>query len=409
MTKLPLETVRILDLSRVLAGPLAGQMLADLGAEVIKIERPGGGDDARLFGAPYLPAAEGEPPRDNAFYICANRNKKSVTVNIAAPKGQEIVRALAAKADVLIENYKVGDLKRYGLDYEALRALNPRLIYCSVTGYGQSGPYAGKPGYDAVFQAQGGLMSVTGNPDHKPGGGPMKVGPSIVDVLTGLNASNAILAALYHRDAHGGTGQHIDVALLDCVVAALSHYAQIYLMSGEAPVRRGTQGNGGMPSTVFPCSDGALMLTAGNDVQYARLCDAVERPDLAADPRFATNMLRVANRDALTDAFEAVFRTRSLSFWLRRLDEFGIPNGPINAIDQVFADPQVVHRGMAVETVHPLSPDLKMIRNPLHFSETPIERYAPPPMLGQHTDEILMRDLALDAEARAALRREGVI
>jgi crotonobetainyl-CoA:carnitine CoA-transferase CaiB-like acyl-CoA transferase len=409
MTGLPLSNVRVLDLSRVLAGPLAAQMLADLGAGVIKIERPGTGDDARVFGAPYLKGKDGKPTRDNAFYLSANRNKKSVTVNIASSKGQEIIRALAAKSDVVLENFKVGDLKRYGLDYESIRAINPAVIYCSVTGYGQSGPYAAKLGYDAVFQGQGGLMSVTGHPDDKPGGGPMKVGPSIADIITGLNVSNALLAALYSRDANGGTGQYIDIALLDCVVAALTHYAQIYLTSGEVSVRRGTQGNGGMPSAMFRCSDGALMLTAGNDVQYLRLCEAAGRPDLAAHPMFKTNILRVENRDALTEVFDAIFRQKPLNYWLERLDAFGVPAGPINTIDKVFDDPQVRHRGMPVSVPHPLAPYLKLIRSPLNFSETPITTYAPPPMLGEHTREVLMSELGMDDAALAALQADGII
>jgi crotonobetainyl-CoA:carnitine CoA-transferase CaiB-like acyl-CoA transferase len=409
VSKLPLDNVRVLDLTRVLAGPLAAQMLGDLGAEVIKIERPGSGDDARVFGEPYLRDAEGKATRENAFFLSANRNKKSLSINIADPRGAEMVRALAAKADVVIENYKVGDLARYGLDYESVRALNPGVVYCSVTGYGQSGPYAHKPGYDAVFQGQGGLMSVTGLPDDKPGGGPMKVGPSIVDVLTGLNVSNAILAALYHRDAHGGLGQHIDIALFDCVVAALSHYAQIYLTSGEVPVRKGAQGNGGMPSCLFNCSDGAIMLTAGNDAQYVRLCEAVERPDLAVHELFHTNNIRVINREVLTETFDAIFRTNTVAFWLERLEAFGIPSGPINDIAQVFADPQIQHRKMAVDTPHPLQPDLRVLASPLRFSETPIERYTAPPMLGEHTFEVLARELGLEQEKLEALRADKVI
>ena len=409
MSSLPLENIRILDLTRVLAGPLATQMLADLGAQVIKVERPGSGDDARVFGEPYLRDAQGKPTRENAFYLSANRNKKSITVNIADSRGQEIVRKLAARADVLVENYKVGDLTRYGLDYQSVKATNPRIIYCSITGYGQSGPYAKKPGYDAVFQGQGGLMSVTGLPEGKPGGGPMKVGPSIVDVITGLNVSNAILAALYHRDANGGEGQFIDVALLDCVVAALSHYAQIYLTSGEVPVRRGTQGNGGMPSTLFPCSDGAIMLTAGNDLQYTRLCEAVERPDLASHPLFHTNVLRVENRDVLTDTFDAIFRRNTVAYWLERLEQFGIPSGPINDIGQVFADPQIQHRGMAVPTPHELAPDLKVVRSPLNFSDTPITDYVAPPMLGENTDEVLASELGFSEAELAELRAGKVI
>jgi crotonobetainyl-CoA:carnitine CoA-transferase CaiB-like acyl-CoA transferase len=409
LSRLPLDNIRVLDLTRVLAGPLAAQMLADLGAAVIKIERPGTGDDARVFGEPYLRDADGKPTRENAFYLSANRNKESVTVNIAEPRGQDIIRRLAAKADVVMENYKVGDLARYGLDYASIRAINPRVIYCSVTGYGQTGPYAKKPGYDAVFQGQGGLMSVTGLPDDRPGGGPMKVGPSIVDVLTGLNVANAIQAALYHRDAQGGEGQFIDVALLDCVVAALSHYGQIHLTSGEVPVRRGTQGNGGMPSTLFPCRDGAIMLTAGNDQQYDRLCDAVERPELARHALFHTNVLRVQNRDALTEVFDAIFRRNSVAYWLERLEAYGIPSGPINDIGQVFADPQIRHRGMAVDTPHKLAPDLQVIRNPIRFSETPITNYTAPPMLGEHTFAVLGRELGLDAAALAALRADKII
>lgn len=407
--RLPLSGVRVLDLTRVLAGPLAAQTLADLGADVTKVERPGTGDDARVFGEPYLRDAQGNRTRENAFYMSANRNKRSVAINIADPRGADLVRRLAAKADVVMENYKVGDLKRYGLDYESIKAINPKVIYCSVTGYGQTGPYAKKPGYDAVFQGQCGLMSVTGLPDDKPGGGPMKVGPSIIDVITGLNASNAILAALYHRDAHDGVGQFIDISLMDCGVAALSHYAQIYLTSGEVPIRRGTQGNGGMPSTLFPCSDGAIMLTAGNDVQYDRLCEAVGRPDLARHELFYTNVERVKNRDALTEVFDQIFRQDTVVSWLERLDAHGIPSGPINDIGQVFDDPQVRHRGMAVHTPHPLAPDLKVMRSPLNFSETPITDYTAPPLLGQHSDEVLSAELGLDAEDLAALRIVKVI
>ena len=409
MTRLPLEKVKVLDLTRVLAGPLAAQYLADLGAEVIKVERPGSGDDARVFGEPYLRAADGRATRENAFYLSANRNKQSMTVNLADPRGADIIRALAQRADVVLENYKVGDLKRYGLDYESLRKTNPRVIYCSVTGYGQGGPYAARPGYDAVFQAQGGLMSVTGLPDGVPGGGPMKVGPSIVDVLTGLNVSSALLAALYHRDANGGEGQFIDVALLDCVVAALSHYAQIYLTSGEVPVRRGTQGNGGMPSARFACADGDLMLTAGNDAQYVRLCEAVGRPDLADDPLFKTNLARVKNRDLLTECFEAVFREDTVEAWLTKLEARQIPSGRVNDIAEVFADPQVRHREVAVAAPHPLAPDLKVIRNPARFHGTPIVEYRAPPMLGQHTDEILRDTLGLEADEILALRSAGVV
>jgi crotonobetainyl-CoA:carnitine CoA-transferase CaiB-like acyl-CoA transferase len=409
MTRLPLEKVRVLDLTRVLAGPFGSQILADLGADVIKIERPGTGDDARIFGEPYLRDAQGKATRENAFYMSVNRNKRSVALNIAAPDGQAVLRELVKSCDVVMENYKVGDLKRYGLDYESLKAINPRIVYCSVTGYGQTGPLAAKPGYDAVFQGECGLMSVTGLPDGKPGAGPMKVGPSIIDLFTGLNVANAVLAALYHRDANGGSGQYIDVALLDCGVSALSHYAQIYLTSGEVPVRRGTQGNGGMPTSKFACRDGAIMITSGNDKQYVALCEAVGHPELAAHPRFHTNVLRVQHRDEITEVFDAIFATDTVDHWLDKLGAAGIPSGPINTLDEVFAYPQAVHRGLRVRAPHPLKPDLDVIRSPLNFSETPITDYRAPPMLGQHTEAVLRGELGLDDAAIADLAAKGVI
>jgi crotonobetainyl-CoA:carnitine CoA-transferase CaiB-like acyl-CoA transferase len=409
MSRLPLDKIRVLDLTRVLAGPFGSQVLADMGADVIKIERPGAGDDARIFGEPYLRDAEGNRTRENAFYMSVNRNKRSVALNIASAGGQAIIRELAKTCDVVMENYKVGDLKRYGLDYDSLKAINPGIIYCSVTGYGQDGPLAGKPGYDAVFQGECGLMSVTGVPDGKPGAGPMKVGPSIIDLFTGLNVANAVLGALYYRDANGGEGQYIDVALLDCGVSALSHYAQIYLTSGEVPVRRGTQGNGGMPTSMFPCSDGAIMITSGNDKQYEALCDAVGHPELKDDPRFYTNVERVKNRDEITEVFNAIFATQTVAHWLEALGAAGVPSGPINDIEQVFAYPQAVHRGMRVRAPHPLKPNLDVIRSPLNFSATPITKYRAPPMLGQHTREFLANDMGLDEAAIAALAEDGVI
>jgi len=308
-----------------------------------------------------------------------------------------------------MENYKVGDLRRYGLDYDSLKAINPAIIYCSVTGYGQNGPLAGKPGYDAVFQGECGLMSVTGVPDGQPGAGPMKVGPSIIDLFTGLNVSNAILGALYHRDAGGGEGQHIDVALFDCGVASLSHYAQIYLTSGTVPLRRGTQGNGGMPTSKFRCSDGDIMITAGNDRQYVSLCQAVGRPDLATHPHFETNIMRVRHRDEITEVFDAIFRTNSVEYWLAKLAAAGIPSGPINDLKQVFDYPQAVHRGLRVRTSHPLEAELDLIRSPVRFSKTPIDDYRAPPMLGQHTREVLMDELGVDEAEFIALAADGVI
>lgn len=409
MARLPLEAIRVLDLTRVLAGPFGSQILADMGADVIKIERPGAGDDARIFGEPYLRDAEGQATRENAFYLSVNRNKRSVALNIAKPAGQALIRELVKSCDVVMENYKVGDLKRYGLDYDSLKAINPRVVYCSVTGYGQTGPLAGKPGYDAVFQGECGLMSVTGVPEGKAGAGPMKVGPSIIDLFTGLNVANAILAALYHRDANDGEGQYIDIALLDCGVSALSHYAQIYLTSGEVPVRRGTQGNGGMPTGKFPCSDGAIMITSGNDKQYVALCDAVGHPELASHPRFHTNVLRVQHRDEITDVFDAILATNSVAYWLEKLGAAGVPSGPINDIEQVFAYPQALHRGLRARAPHPLKPDLDVIRSPLNFSATPITEYRAPPMLGEHTQSVLAEELGLDEASIAELAAQGII
>lgn len=409
MARLPLEKIRVLDLTRVLAGPFGSQILADMGADVIKIERPGAGDDARIFGEPYLRDAQGRATRENAFYLSVNRNKRSVALNIAAPKGQALVRELVKSCDVVMENYKVGDLERYGLDYASLKAINPRIIYCSVTGYGQTGPLAAKPGYDAVFQGECGLMSVTGIPDGKPGGGPMKVGPSIIDLFTGLNVANAVLAALYHRDADGGSGQHIDIALFDCGVSALSHYAQIYLTSGEVPARRGTQGNGGMPTSMFACSDGAIMITSGNDKQYVALCDAVGYPELATHPRFHTNVLRVQHRDEITEVFNAIFASDTVAHWLAKLGAAGVPSGPINDLAEVFAYPQAIHRGLRAPAPHPLKPDLDVVRSPLNFSETPITEYRAPPMLGEHTHAVLSEMLNLDEAAIAELATEGII
>ena len=307
MSALPLSGIKILDLTRVLAGPLSAQMLADLGAEVIKIERPGGGDDARAFGPPYLKDPDGKENNNNSFYLCANRNKKSVTVNIATEEGQDIIRELAKSCDVMMENYKVGDLKRYRLDYESIKAINPAIIYCSVTGFGQTGPYAPRAGYDAILQAMGGLMSVTGHLDGEPGDGPMKVGPSIVDYMTGMNSSIGILAALYHRKANGGAGQHVDVCLFDTVIASLSHYAQIFLVNGQTPPRRGTWGNGGMPAGVFRCTDGELMLVVGNDGQFARTCAVLGQPELATDPNFIKNNDRVVHGKEIMAIFAGLF------------------------------------------------------------------------------------------------------
>jgi crotonobetainyl-CoA:carnitine CoA-transferase CaiB-like acyl-CoA transferase len=410
MLGLPLSGIKILDLTRVLAGPLSAQMLADLGAEVIKIERPGGGDDARAFGPPYLVDPEGKQNNNNnSFYLCANRNKKSVTVNIATPEGQAIIRELAKSCDVMMENYKVGDLKRYKLDYEAIRAVNPGIIYCSVTGFGQTGPYAPRAGYDAIFQAMGGLMSVTGHMDGEPGAGPMKVGPSIVDYMTGMNSSIGILAALLHRKANGGAGQHVDVCLFDTVIASLSHYAQIYLVSGKTPPRRGTWGNGGMPAGVFRCADGELMLVVGNDGQFARTCAVLGSPELATNPKFVKNNDRVVNGKEIMAVFAGLFLKNNVAHWLDALEQAGVPCGPVNDFAQVFADEHVRSRGMEIKVDHPFEHALSLIRNPITFSGTPVTEYRAPPLLGADTREVLTTELGYDEAKLEALKQQGII
>jgi crotonobetainyl-CoA:carnitine CoA-transferase CaiB-like acyl-CoA transferase len=409
--RLPLTGIRVLDLSRVLAGPLAAQMLGDLGAEVIKVERAGRGDDSRRMGPPFLKDSEGRDTAESPILLGTNRNKKSITLDLSRPEGQAIVRRLAAISDVVVENFKVGDLQRYGLDHESLRALNPRLVYCSVTGFGQSGPYAPRPGYDSIFQAMGGLMSVTGYPDEE-GGAPVKTGPSIADFIGGQFAAIGVIAALYARDAnaHGtGTGQQVDIALLDSVIASLTHYTAQYLATGIVPVRRGTQGNGGLPSQMFPCADGAVMVVCGNDEQYRRFCQALDRTDLAADARFASNPARVSHRQALTETFDAITRQWKQQDLLAAMERAGVPAGPIYDLQQVFDDPQVRHRGMAVEVPHPLSGSVRLAANPIKFSGTPITRYTAPPTLGQHTNEVLKSLLQMTDAELDALGRAGVI
>lgn len=408
MADLPLKDIKVLDLSRVLAGPWAAQFLADLGADVIKVERVGKGDDARHYGGPYLRDENGNETSENFFHLCCNRGKKSVTVDIARPEGQEIVRMLARQSDILVENFKVGDLERYGLDYESLHGINPKLIYCSITGFGQTGPYRKRPGYDSIFQGMSGLMSVTGNPDDAPGGGPMKTGPSMVDIITGLNGVAGIIAALYQRDVKGADGQHIDLALYDAAVAASSHYTQIYLTSGTPPLRRGTQGNGGVPAQMFKCADGSIMLTAGNDAQYARMCAAIGHPEMATDPRFTDGRTRIKHRVALSAALDAIFLTRTTTHWLDLLDRAGVPSGPINDFDDVFNDPQIIERGLKVSVDHPYNSKAALVGNPLNFSATPITGYSPPPLLGEHTDSIL-ESLGIDGARRDELRQKGIV
>jgi crotonobetainyl-CoA:carnitine CoA-transferase CaiB-like acyl-CoA transferase len=387
----PLDGIRVLDLSRILAAPLSSQLLADMGAEVVKVERPGVGDDARQYGPPFM-----GPPEDemSGFYLSANRNKRSVTIDHSKPEGAALVTELAAQSDVLIENFRSGVLAKYGLDYESLRKHNPRLVYCSVTGFGQTGPYAQRAGYDGVFQAMSGMMSVSGVPDGEPGAGPMKVGVSMVDVLTGLYASSAILAALHHRDTRSGTGQFIDLALLDCGVAALSHYVQNYLVSGIAAPRRGNGGFGGIPSQAFACADSEIFVVASTARQWAGLAKALGRPELADDPRFATVSARIANRDLVLSTLNGVFATQPAEHWIEALEAEDVPVSPVNDMAGVFDNPQVHHRRMrrTVETRDGGTIDL--VANPIQFSDTPVAAYAAPPRLGEHTEDVLRTVLA---------------
>lgn len=407
--KICLSNVIVVDLSRVLAGPLTAQMLGDLGAEVIKVERPGTGDDSRMFGPPFLKDAEGKDTSESPMFMSANRNKKSITIDFSKKEGCDVLLALIAKADVLVENYKVGDLSRYGLDYVTLSKRFPALIYCSVTGYGQTGPYAARPGYDAVFQAESGLMSVTGLSDDLPGGGPMKVGPSIADVVAGLYASNAILASLYRRDARNGNGEHIDIALLESMVAGLGHFATQYLCTGLTPQRRGSQGNGGVPGQSFDCKDGAIMMTAGNQGQYKRFCLALGRPDLIDDPRFHTNTERVRNRSLVSDTFAAETAKWKVDDLLQALDAAVVPAGRINTLSQMFADPHVIERAVVQSLEHPLSDDVRLVRNPILLKQAVSCPDLPPPLLGQHENEILLDWLKIDPDKVRRLRSEGVL
>jgi len=407
---LPLEGFRVLDLSRVLAGPLVAQMLGDLGAEVIKIERPGDGDDSRNYGPPFLETAEGKRTRESGFYLSANRNKQSVTVDLSHPQGQDIIRRIAQKSDVVVENFRVGALAKFGLDYRSLSSLNPRLVYASITGYGQTGPMAQRPGYDAIFQAAGGHMAVTGAPDNLPGGGPTRSGLSLVDILTSQYATTAILAALIHRERSAdGKGQHIDIALLDSMVAALSHRGVQYLISGKAFPRRGNVGGGGSPSQAFKCADGLIVLTVGNNAQWARFCVVIGQPGLASDPRFSEATKRIENRDELTPMLEETFAKRTKAHWLAVLEKAEIPSGPVNELDEVFADVQVRHRGMVVSVPHTLSGALPLISNPIRFSDTPLDRYEPPPTLGQHTESVLRRLLGISDEEIESLKAAKAI
>ena len=404
----PLSHIRVLDLSRVLAGPWAGQNLADLGAEVIKVERPQKGDDSRAFGPPWLKDAAGRDTGESAYFACANRGKKSITVNLSHPDGQALVRELAAKSDVLLENYKVGDLARYGLDYETLHALNPRLIYCSVTGFGQTGPYAERPGYDFMIQGMGGLMSVTGERDDLPGGGPQKAGIPIADIMTGMYATISVCAAIAHR-AETGIGQHLDLALFDSLVAVLANQGANYLASGKPPQRLGNAHPNIVPYQTFRTADGDVILACGNDNLFRKFCGAARQPELADDPRFVTNAKRVENRAALTEILTGIFARRTTRDWVEALEAAEVPNGPINNLAQVFEEPQALARGLRMELSHPGADKVSLIRSPMRFSETPVEHRVPPPLLGEHTEEILRGLLARSDGDIARLRAAGAI
>ncbi|MBW2493402.1 MAG: CoA transferase [Deltaproteobacteria bacterium] len=411
----PLSEIRVLELSRILAGPWAAQTLADLGASVIKVERPGSGDDTRSWGPPFTTRAAddaGAPTGDAAYFLCANRGKRSVTIDFTRPEGQKLVRALARQSDVVIENFKVGGLEKYGLDYASLRADNPGLVYCSITGFGQTGPYRERPGYDFLIQGMSGLMSITGEPDSAPGGKPVKVGVAVTDVLTGLYAVIAIQGALAHR-ANTGMGQQIDISLLDVQAAALANQALNYLVSGRAPGRLGNAHPNIVPYEAFQTSDGYIILAVGNDSQFARFCEIAGRRELADDERFASNPRRVENRNRLIPVLGDLIRARSSADWLGALERAGVPCGPINDIEQLFADPQVKARGLRISIPDPTAPDDGVaqpgVASPIHFSETPIRYELPPPRLGQHTDEVLRELLELDADERKRLRDSGVI
>ncbi|WP_088329716.1 CaiB/BaiF CoA-transferase family protein [Lacimicrobium sp. SS2-24] len=384
----PLAGIKVLDLSRILAGPWATQVLADYGACVWKIERPGCGDDTRHWGPPYLKDENGRETAESAYYLAANRGKQSVTVDITTEAGQQVIRELAVRADVLVENYKVGGLRKYGLDYASLKQLNPRLVYCSITGFGQDGPLASRPGYDAMIQAMGGLMSITGEPDTLPGGGPQKAGVAVADLMTGMYAVSAVLAALYEREK-SGQGQHIDLALLDTQVAWLANQASNYLVGGDVPQRMGTAHPNIVPYQSLRVKDGYILLAVGNDRQFQRCCDVLGDPELAFDDRFSTNARRVQHRLALIPLLEALFVRQTLDYWLTALSGASVPCGPINTLDRVFAEPQIRHREMQFDLPHPSAGKVPMVANPVKFSRTKVAYQQAPPVLGEHTEQVL--------------------
>ena len=403
-----LAGVRVLDLSRVFSGPWAAQMLADFGADVIKVERPGRGDDVRQQGI-RIKDGQGAESSETSSFLAMNRGKRSITVDMSQPAGQELVRELAARSDILIENFKAGDLARYGLDFASLSKVNPRLVYCSISGFGQTGPYSHLPGYDPIFQSMSGLMSVTGHADEEPGGGPMRVGFSVADITAGFYAVSAILAALRHRDMVSGEGQHIDLALLDSQVAAISHVAMMYLVSGKQPPRLGNASPITCPWQSFECSDGEIVVAVGNDSQFAAFCKVLGAPALASDERFLTNPLRARNRLDLVPILAAILRTRAVRQWHEEFDAAGVPSGPINGFAEVFEDPQIAHRQMLMDLPHARIGKVPQVANPVRFSGTPIEYRRAPPLLGEHTAEVLREVLDIDDTRIAQLQQAKAI
>lgn len=408
MTALPLSGIRIFDLTRILAGPTCTQLLGDLGADVIKIERAGAGDDTRKWGPPYVTGKDGKTTGESAYYLSANRNKRSISLDLSKPEGQAIARRLIAKSDVFIENFKVGDLKKFGLDYPTLSAEFPRLVYCSITGFGQTGPYAPRAGYDMLAQGLGGIMSITGPAEGAPGGQPHKVGVGIADIMTGMYAAVSILAALRHRD-NTGQGQQIDMALLDTQVSWLANEGLNYLVSGRTPKRQGNAHPNIVPYEVFECADGFVILAVGNDGQFRKLCEFAGHAALADDPRFATNPQRVANRREIVRLVGEFMRAKPQAHWVEGLAKAGVPCSPVNDIAQVFEDPQVVARGMKITMPHASGVDVPLIASPIKMSKTPPAYRHAPPICGQHTDEVLDELLGIGGEELAALRGRGIV
>ncbi len=403
-----LSHIRVLDLSRVLAGPWCAQNLADLGADVIKVERPGAGDDTRHWGPPFAKDQDGQETTESAYFICINRNKRSITVDISKPEGQEIIKELAKESDVVIENYKVGDLAKYGLDYESLKKVKPDLIYCSITGFGQDGPYAHRPGYDFIIQGMGGFMSVTGEADDFPGASPQKAGVAIADIFTGMYASTAILAAVIHRD-RTGQGQYIDMALLDTQIAVMANVASAYLCSDKVPRRWGNASPIIVPYQTFPSSDGWIIVGVGNDGQFKHFVTAGGEPQLAENPLYASNPLRVENRKSLIPLLEEMTCKKTKAQWINLLEAANVPCGPINNFEEVFDNEQVKARGVQIEVPHPSAGSMKLVVSPMRLSETPVEVRLAPPLLGQHTDEILRERLQMDANTIADLQEKGIV